>query len=168
MSFEDRLAHLERENRRLKLAGLLVLLVVASVLLMGQARPTSEIQAQRFTLVNTTGQRMGEFKIADDGLPGLYLYEESQQYPTVFLDITRSNRADIAPPVEPTTRLYLWGPRTGTIDTGGFNFEVSAGTANLSMVDRDGKGRIQASYEDGRRPLLQISDASFRPVWSAP
>src|SRR4051794_5500648 len=140
MSIEERLTRLERENRRLKVGGLLVLLVAASVFLMGQARPAVEVQAQRFTLVNAAGQRMGEFKVGGDGLPGLYLYEEDQQYPTIFLDITRSNRVDIPPPVEPTTRVYLWGPKSGTLDTGGLSFEVSAGTASLTMTDRDGKG----------------------------
>jgi hypothetical protein len=35
MSVEDRLARLERENRRLKGAGLLAMVIAASVFLMG-------------------------------------------------------------------------------------------------------------------------------------
>jgi hypothetical protein len=56
MNVEERLARLERENRRLKVAGLLALLVVASVFLMGQTRVPQRIEARSFAVLNPYGQ----------------------------------------------------------------------------------------------------------------
>lgn len=64
-----RLGRLERENRRLKLAGLLVLTLFASVFLMGQARPPTTIEAQEFVIVDTSGKSLGRLGVGDDGLP---------------------------------------------------------------------------------------------------
>jgi hypothetical protein len=63
----DRLGRLERDNRRLKLAGLLVLTLFASVFLMGQVRPPATIQAQEF-VVDKVGKTLGRFGVGDDGL----------------------------------------------------------------------------------------------------
>jgi hypothetical protein len=55
MSIEDRLAHLECENRRLKVAGLLVLVAAASVFLMGLARAPQRVEADTFVVRNRQG-----------------------------------------------------------------------------------------------------------------
>ena len=69
----DRLGRLERDNRRLKLAGLLILTLVASVFLMGQVRPPATIQAQEFVVVDKVGKTLGRFGVGDDGLPILIM-----------------------------------------------------------------------------------------------
>src|SRR5688572_21529933 len=88
MSIEVRLARLERENRRLKVIGLLVIAIAASVFLMGQVRPPSEVVAQRFTLVNGDGARVGELRANDDGLPYFGLYAPGQTFAVVAMGLT--------------------------------------------------------------------------------
>ena len=65
----DRLGRLERENRRLKLAGLLVLTMLASVFLMGQARPATRVEAREFVVVDKAGKQIGRLGVGEDGLP---------------------------------------------------------------------------------------------------
>lgn len=68
MSIEDRIARLERENRRLKVAVLLVLAVIGSVFVMGQARPaTAPPVSSSFTVVNTNGVDVGQLSTRTDG-----------------------------------------------------------------------------------------------------
>jgi hypothetical protein len=165
MSIEDRLARLERENRRLKIAGLLVLAVVGSVFAMGQARPATEMTAQRFVLTDSSGQRAGEFMVGADGYPGLYLYEPGQQYPTIFLDVAKLGQPGTVPTI--ATRLFLWAPHTGT-GKGGFTMDVMDGTTSFVMNDHEGRGRIQATYAGGTDPIVRVLDPSFHPLWSAP
>ena len=68
-SLSHRLGRLEQENRRLKLAGLLGLTLLASVFLMGQARAPATIQAQEFVIVDRAGTSFGRFGMGEDGLP---------------------------------------------------------------------------------------------------
>ena len=54
----QRLDRLERENRRLKLLGSLVLIGIATLLLMGQAKPNrvaKVIEAEKFILRDSSG-----------------------------------------------------------------------------------------------------------------
>ena len=69
----DRVGRLERENRRLKLAGLLALSLVAAVFAMGQARPPATIEAREFVIVDTGGKSLGRLGIGEDGLPILVM-----------------------------------------------------------------------------------------------
>ena len=73
MSIEDRIARLERENRRLKVGALLGLLVIVAVFIMGQARPPRVLEAEAFVLRDSTGVRLAQLSIEDDGLPRLVL-----------------------------------------------------------------------------------------------
>ncbi len=58
-----RLDRLERENRRLKRAGILVLAVIAAVALMGVHEPPTEIhdvvEAKRFVVRDKSGNHWG-------------------------------------------------------------------------------------------------------------
>lgn len=51
-----RLEKLERENRRLKQVGAVALVLVASVLLMGQAKQSRTIEAERIRLLDSHGR----------------------------------------------------------------------------------------------------------------
>src|SRR4051812_30269298 len=93
MNIEERLTRLERENRRLKVAALVLVAVIASAFLMGQARPPSELVAQRFTLVNGDGVRIGELKDVD-GLPYFILYEPSQMTPAINMGLATTQFGD--------------------------------------------------------------------------
>ncbi len=74
-----RLDRLERQNRRLKLAGSLMLIGFAVLVMMGQAKPSNVakvIEAEKFILRNTDGKTRGVLLILDDGNPALVLFDK--------------------------------------------------------------------------------------------
>ena len=91
MSVEDRLARLEHENRRLKVTGLLAAVVAASVLLMGQTRPTQRIEAETFAVKDRRGVVVAALGVgydvgSDVGLPWLAFYNADGSVDT-FLQV---------------------------------------------------------------------------------
>lgn len=56
MTLEERVTRLERENRRLRAAGLIALSLVGSVFLMGQTRVPRRIEAESFAVRTPYGQ----------------------------------------------------------------------------------------------------------------
>ncbi len=71
---EERLNRLERENRRLKRAGGVVLGVIAALLLMGHVVGEKVVEAERFVLLDSSGQPRAVLAVAKGG-SGLYLYD---------------------------------------------------------------------------------------------
>jgi len=75
MTIDQRIARLERENRRLKIGGLVLLLGFASVFLAGFAPrpPANEFRARRFVVVDHEGRIVAELRSAPRG-PSLRFY----------------------------------------------------------------------------------------------
>ena len=83
----ERLAHLEKQNRRMKQIGAVVLIVAASVLWMGQAAPTNQtLEAREFVLKDESGHRRAWLGIRADA-PGLLLYDASGEKVRAFLGV---------------------------------------------------------------------------------
>jgi hypothetical protein len=73
----DRLQRLERQNRRLRRTGIAVLLLLAAIVLMGQARPPRTLTAQKFILTDASGiirAELGTFQ----GFAHLFLYGDKE------------------------------------------------------------------------------------------
>jgi hypothetical protein len=69
-----RLEKVERQNRRLRGAGIAVLMLAVAGLLMGQALPKARIvEAEGFVLKDGAGKVRAELVVDKDG-PGLELY----------------------------------------------------------------------------------------------
>ncbi len=71
---DQRLDRLERENRRLKRIGALVVVGIAAVVLMGQARSSKVakvIEAEKFVLRDTSGQVGATLFTVGEGSPHL-------------------------------------------------------------------------------------------------
>ena len=80
-----RLERVERENRRLKALGLVAVAILASVILMGQARPPRAVEAERFILKNAAGAELGGFIVDDDGRPALIMLSPRDNAPIIAL-----------------------------------------------------------------------------------
>src|SRR5262249_409088 len=77
-----RLERLERENRRLKLAGALTLVGPAALVVMGQTAPTqvaNSIEAERFVLRDAGGKVRATLGLRPDGTAAFAIGDEAQQ-----------------------------------------------------------------------------------------
>ena len=99
----ERLEKLERQNHRLKRAGLIVMVLAAATLLIGQAALKWKVEAQSFVLKDENGKVRAELGMAGHG-PLLALYDEdgarravlgiAERGPGLFLlDSTQRRRA---------------------------------------------------------------------------
>jgi hypothetical protein len=107
MDLEQRVVRLEQENRRLKIAGLLTLCVVAAVFVMGQAPPPRNIQAESLSIVDRSGRGVMVLTSAyapgsDRGSPTLTMYGSSSE---VQLNV------QVLEPV--MNHKMLWSPAPG-------------------------------------------------------
>ena len=69
-----RLDRVERENRRLKKAGVAILAGIAALVLMGHVVGEKVVAAERFVLLDSSGQPRAVLAVAKGG-SGLYLYD---------------------------------------------------------------------------------------------
>lgn len=79
----ERLAKLERQNRRFKRAGLVAMVLAGATLLLGQATPQWKVEAERFVLKDADGKVRAELGMAGHG-PLLALYDEDGARRAVF------------------------------------------------------------------------------------
>ena len=71
-----RLDKMERQNRRLKLAGLVLLVLAAAGLLMGQALPKRIIEAEKFLVKDRQGKVRAKLEVGEHDTPSLFLYDK--------------------------------------------------------------------------------------------
>jgi len=86
-SLERRLIRLERQNRNLKHAVVLVVVGMAAVIMMGQAQPNKiakKIEAENFILRDPNGAERGRLGVAPNGHPFFVLLNKSGK-PSVSL-----------------------------------------------------------------------------------
>ena len=86
-SLEQRLIRLERQNRNLKHAVVLVVVGIAAVFMMGQAQPNKiakKIEAENFILRGPNGAERGRLGVAPNGHPFLVLLNKNGK-PSVSL-----------------------------------------------------------------------------------
>src|SRR5437879_6012790 len=93
----QRVERLERENRRLKRAGLVALALAAVLVLTGRARSSRVMEANRFVLRDTSGRVRAELKTEEDLSPRLVLLD-SHGASRAWLDLSKKG--------EPTLRFW--------------------------------------------------------------
>jgi hypothetical protein len=153
MDLEHRVAKLERENRRLRVAGLLALMLVGTLFVMGQARPARVLEAESFILRDPTGIVLGRFAVDEDGYPRLSLNDRAGVIRTDF-HVSESG-------------VYVF-------------FRESTGETRMEMVLNDGDSgpaillRQSAAKHFGIvlqapntiDPFIQVRDQANQTVWS--
>ena len=76
-SIETRLHKLEKQNRIWKVCSVTALVLIGSLLLMGQASPNPKsIVAEQLTLIREDGKTFAAFASGPDGTSGLWLYDK--------------------------------------------------------------------------------------------
>lgn len=156
----QRLDRLERENRKLKLAGVATLIAITAVVLMGQATPKREakvIEAEQFILKDSEGRHRGGLQVMADGRPILRLADE-KGWPRAELVVLSNN----------TPALYFYDYEKGRdVDRKYLAWlGVSRhGSVTLALVDPEEQSEAQLSVPG---PRLHFIDKDGRVVWSAP
>jgi hypothetical protein len=89
-----RLEKVERQNRRLKFAGVMVLVLAAAGLLMGQATPGRVVQAEKVVLQEASRKVRAELGTFPDGRVALVLYDKDRMT-RIELRVLRDDRAGL-------------------------------------------------------------------------
>ena len=137
MDLEQRLARLERGNRRMKRIGTLVLLAAGVVLLSGQAKGKAlpDLEVRSLTLKDTDGKARARMDAIADGTVGL-----------VLLDKDGKARAELTVDTDGAPGLALFD-KTGTMRTW-LSMEAD-GLPSLFFYDKDEEVRALLGPEVG-------------------
>ena len=147
-----RLEKVERQNRRLKVAGAAALILLSAASVMGQAMPDRQtIEARSLMLLGADGKARVRLEVTEEG-PSLSL-----------LDAHQTQRVELSAQGEkPRLRLY---------DAKGQNrLELVLtwrGDPAVSLSGADGKARAILIETDGEAGF-SLLDASGKTRWMAP
>jgi len=149
----QRLDRLERENRRLKISGAILLLALAAVGVMGQVLPKAVpkvVEAERFVLRDAKGRVLAIWGTEASGTPGLHLY-----------DLNGKPRAGLAVVgADGTPRLVLAdqnGKARAVLRVG------ADGTPALALADQNEKARGGLAVGADGTPGLHLFDQNEKP-----
>ncbi len=90
-----RLERVERENRRLKRWGSVMLLGIACLTMMGQTQSGKTVEAERFVVRDTKGKVRAELGAFPEGKTALVLYDQERR-PRVEVRILPDGRMGLA------------------------------------------------------------------------
>ena len=169
MTIEDRLTRLERRNRRLTLALVLIGVVAALIVTTGMDRADAvpeKVTARRFELVDENGKVQAVLGVANDS-PFLNLSDKNGKL-RVGLGVTMG--------MVPSLSLFddNGNPRAGLMvikdssilnlsDANGHvraNLGTTKNGGNVLLMDENGK--VRASLAGGTNPAVQLSDENGR------
>jgi hypothetical protein len=167
----QRLECVERENRRWKVASLLAVVALTSTLLMGQARPSRELVAESFKLVNDRGDAVGTFDTFK-GYPGVRLYAPGQTIPAAMLTIAEGTSESpdgqrgrtVTPQLVLSDRVDTSFPGSNT----GLSLTIDSGSTNVLMTDRKGTVRVSLHTAADGTPSIELREAGANTIWEAP
>ena len=144
----NRLERLEKQNRRFKQMGALALILISSVLLMGQAAPKNIVEADEFILRDANGNTRANLDVAGN-VPKLRLYDANQEV-RAMLD------ANPGPS----------GPGLTLFDANGkprASLFVTAKGPGISLANANGKSGANLILEESRGPGLDLYDTNGKP-----
>ncbi len=153
----ERLDRLERENRRLKIAGAILLLVVAAGGAMGQVLPKAVpkvVEAERFVLRDTKGKILATLGAEASGLLALVLYDQNGKARAV-LGVVADGR--------PVLSLLDQNGK----DRAGLGL-LPDGVPTLSLLDQNGKDRATLAVKADGTPALGLFDRDGKVIWRVP
>jgi len=174
----ERLERVERQNGRLKCAGMVVLLLAATGLVMAQTFPASKtVEAEAFvlrdgvgtaravwapapeggaalTFFDQAGKPRAQMRVERDGAPGLLLFDQAG-YGRAMMRADRDGVPELALTDQTAkTRATLRVER--------------AGSPGLVLFDQVGKPRATLYVVSEGSATLQLSDKDERVFWRVP
>ena len=189
----DRVNKLEVQNRRLKLAGLAVVIMASAVLLMGQARSSRAVEASEFRLIDANGKTRARLAVGVGGGPTLTFFDSKDlpvagidggKEPSLFLTgwdsaahillrITKDSYGLDLADKRPRATLSVSNNSTGLDfwdEYGDPQATMSVDKSSGNITFRNAKGRVSSQWIDSRTAgtSLVLYDKSEKAVWSAP
>ena len=189
----DRVNKLEVQNRRLKLAGVAVVIMASAVLLMGQARSSRAVEASEFRLIDTNGKTRARLAVGVGGGPTLTFFDSKDlpvagidggKEPSLFLTgwdsaahillrITKDSYGLDLADKRPRATLSVSNNSTGLDfwdEYGDPQATMSVDKSSGNITFRNAKGKVSSQWVDSRAtgPSLVLYDRSEKAVWSAP
>lgn len=148
----ERLERLERQNRRLRLAGVVLLLVGAALATAGVAHPAPPpvLEAQRFLVRDPAGRPRAVLGVVGDA-SALNLYDRAG-----------TGRASLTVDADGGSRLGFFdreGRSRVALDLAG------DGTAMVGFYDRNGRAHAQLRVAPDGTIGLGFFDREGRPIW---
>ncbi len=171
----QRLERVERQNRRLRRAGIALFVVVAAGLLMAQAPPKERIvEAEGFRLKDRQGNVRAELVVSRDG-PRLVLFGEGgkEHKERLTLDVVKEGPILTLYDANGQGRLSL----TALLGEAGLDLQ-DHGNTRVHLYSRGGDTWLLASDATGQgraklevlkdRTSLALFDEKGKTIWSAP
>ena len=171
-----RLEKLERQNRHMKQMGVVVLILVAAVLLMGQASPPRTVEANEFILRDGNGRVRGRLAMTPDG-PHFALIDMFENEVVAFnviddLETRLTLRGSVGYRSSISLSNSVRGPHLSMADVGGRNrvllsigyegpelaFLDLAGNHALSLESVFGGSRVSLSDTEGFQTTIGTTD----------
>jgi hypothetical protein len=164
-SLGERLSRVERQNRLLRAAVILVVAVFAAMVCMGQVGVPEVVGARRFQMVDEQGRVRADIGMVDDN-PVLYAYdEEGEARLGLGLSMFGDPRLGLFNEKgDPCAVLSLGtsGPSLNFMDGNGkpnAALEVWDGDSRLDLCDAEGKPRVSLDTSEDK-PGLNLYDAA--------
>jgi hypothetical protein len=104
-SITERLENLEKQNRKLRLGLIVILLAAAAIMLMGQASVPRTVEAQQFVLKDAKGKTRAQLYLTDTG-PKFHLYASDGKIRAV-VGATEDGGSLVLADSQATTKLLL-------------------------------------------------------------
>ena len=173
-----RLEKVERQTRRMKYAGIVVVMLAGAAVLMGQAAPKGKtIEAEKFVVVDNADHTRAILGYDDDGTFGLWIRSEvgkprlglgiltDESVGLGLSDIDGKTRASLVFDERGRSRLHYYDGDGKLIS---FLFLRENGSAGLTMRDGNGQIRADLSLNEHGAPALTLINKRGKVIWSAP
>lgn len=168
----QRLDRVERENRRLKRAGIVAVAVIAAVVLMGQATPrkvAKVVEAEKFVLRDAGGTVRARLETLSFGKVQLVLFDKDEK-PQSILGVGSGGPGLILGGKEGTTflsnTLLLFSGKDFKIRLGMTLFPPQE--PGLILAGSNGEHRAKLILGDDKAPALRLFDPDGKVIWKAP
>ena len=149
MSIEERVARLERQNRRLKQGLAAVVLVVAGAVIMGATKQTGlgeTIEAQAFVVKDKSGKIRALLGVSKSSEPTLQFYDKDGKWRAI-LGVNKD--------AEPTLQFYdKDGKRRAALGV------TKDDESTLRLLDKDGKQRANLGVTKNGATFLSLLDTN--------
>ena len=157
-----RLERVEKENRRLKLAGIMFLLVTCAVVVTGQSQTNRTLEAERFVLKDQSGKIRAELSTENGLQSSLKFYDETGKKRTYYADHALLVQAGHDTAIFSAGGFDILGEHTDVrVDRGKLYISGELGSLSIGTVPafREGTHGVGLILNGGIGRLLSINIA---------